>query len=623
MASAHVSKRYQSIIGIDLGTTNSAVAVVQGETPTILENEDGGRTTPSVVAYTNDGVLVGEAAKRQALINPHNTFFATKRLIGRKYTDDEVQRDIGHVPYAIVAGENGDAAVQTELGQQLLPGAIGGDILNHMKEVAAGHGIVTNKAVVTVPAYFNDSQRQATRDCGRSVGLEVVRVVNEPTAAALAYGLRLKREGLVAVFDLGGGTFDISILDIEEGIFEVRATNGNTHLGGEDFDIALTNHLLAEIKDVTGHDLSRERLAVLRIREAAENCKMALDKCELTTVDLPFIHEQCHFHTTISADMLAELCQPLIDRTTEPVKKCLRDAQLKPRDIDEVLLVGGMTKMPLVQQHVKLLFDGKRPSTAVNPDEAVALGAAVQGAILAGQLLDVVLLDVTPLTLGIETYGGIFSPLIPRNTAVPCLTEQMFSTAVDGQTGVEVIVYQGERQLAKDNKRIGKFALKGIPPGPKGQPQIAVQFKIDPDGIINVTASDKTKYPEGTEAATALIQVSVDNSLSPEEIEKLVQQSEAVKEDDIKMRQLYEHCSRAEILCTDTDNALARFGKLMDAGNRDTIESQIALVRQKINDIRLGAQLHLPQVINDELNAMQKLCLTEIQKIASDQNKDK
>ncbi|CAN3361139.1 iron-sulfur cluster biogenesis chaperone, mitochondrial [Diutina catenulata] len=623
LASAHVSKRYQSIIGIDLGTTNSAVAVVQGETPTILENEDGGRTTPSVVAYTNDGVLVGEAAKRQALINPHNTFFATKRLIGRKYTDDEVQRDIGHVPYAIVAGKNGDAAVQTESGQQLSPGAIGGDILNHMKEVAAGHGIVTNKAVVTVPAYFNDSQRQATRDCGRSVGLEVVRVVNEPTAAALAYGLRSKREGLVAVFDLGGGTFDISILDIEEGIFEVRATNGNTHLGGEDFDIALTNHLLAEIKDVTGHDLSRERLAVSRIREAAENCKMALDKCESTTVDLPFIHEQCHFHTTISADMLAELCQPLIDRTTEPVKKCLRDAQLKPRDIDEVLLVGGMTKMPLVQQHVKSLFDGKRPSTAVNPDEAVALGAAVQGAILAGQLSDVVLLDVTPLTLGIETYGGIFSPLIPRNTAVPCSTEQMFSTAVDGQTGVEVIVYQGERQLAKDNKRIGKFALKGIPPGPKGQPQIAVQFKIDPDGIINVTASDKTKYPEGTEAATASIQVSVDNSLSPEEIEKLVQQSEAVKEDDIKMRQLYEHCSRAEILCTDTDNALARFGKLMDAGNRDTIESQIASVRQKINDIRSGAQLHSPQVINDELNAMQKLCLTEIQKIASDQNKDK
>lgn len=616
-----IAKRYNSILGIDLGTTNLAVAINHAGQPRILDNEDGAATTPSVVAYTGNDVLVGAAAKRQTLINPRNTFFATKRLIGRKFSDAEVQRDIGHVPYKIAANSAGDAVLETDNGRQLTPQAIGAEILLKMKSIAANHGFTTSRAVVTVPAYFNDSQRQATRELGREAGLEVVRVVNEPTAAALAYGLRKERDGIVAVFDLGGGTFDISILDIELGIFEVRATHGDTHLGGEDFDIRITNYILDQIKLETGIDVASDRLAVTRIREAAEKCKMALDKQPQYTVELPFISDKTHFKTTITQDQLKELCQPLVEQTTDPVKRCLRDAGLKPKDIDQVLLVGGMTKMPLVRDHVAKLFQCT-PSSAVNPDEAVALGAAVQGAILAGELKDVILLDVTPLTLGIETYGGIFSPLIPRNTAVPCSVSLMFSTAVDGQTGVEINVYQGERQLAKDNKRIGKFTLGGIPLAPKGVPQISVEFKIDPDGIINVSAIDKTPGADGTPTEkVALIQVLVDNSLTPEEVEKLVLESQAHADEDTQWRQLYEHCSRADILLNETKDFIARFGQLMDAAQREAIEAHMALIQAKLDDVRVHGKMMPAQPINDELNLMQRLCLTEVQKIALDQQK--
>ncbi|CAN3373043.1 hypothetical protein DIURU_005333 [Diutina rugosa] len=618
-----IAKRYNSILGIDLGTTNSAVAVNVAGQPRILDNEDGAATTPSVVAYTDSDVLVGAAAKRQTLINPRNTFFATKRLIGRKFSDAEVQRDIGHVPYKITSDAAGDAVLETDNGRELTPQAIGADILVKMKTIAANHGYTTSRAVVTVPAYFNDSQRSATRESGKEAGLEVVRVVNEPTAAALAYGLRQENDGIVAVFDLGGGTFDISILDIESGIFEVRATHGDTHLGGEDFDIRITNLIIDQIRSESGVDVSGDRLAVTRIREAAEKCKMALDSSAEYTVELPFITDKTHFKATITQKQLHELCQPLVDKTTDPVKRCLRDAGLKPKDIDKVLLVGGMTKMPLVRDHVAKLFQCT-PSSAVNPDEAVALGAAVQGAILAGELKDVVLLDVTPLTLGIETYGGIFSPLIPRNTAVPCSVNSMFSTAVDGQTGVEINVYQGERQLAKDNKRIGKFTLGGIPSAPKGVPQISVEFKIDPDGIINVSATDKTPTPDGTPAATdksASIQVSVDNSLTPEEVEKLVSESQAHATEDTQWRQLYEHCSRADILLQETKDFVARFGHLMDPEQRQAIEGHMASIQAKLDDVRVHGKMMSAQVINDELNLMQRICLTEVQKIASDQQK--
>ncbi|MCH0628567.1 molecular chaperone DnaK [Kocuria palustris] len=618
-----IAKRYNSILGIDLGTTNLAVAVNVAGQPRILDNEDGAATTPSVVAYTGSDVLVGAAAKRQTLINPRNTFFATKRLIGRKFSDAEVQRDIGHVPYKITSDAAGDAVLETDNGRELTPQAIGADILAKMKTIAANHGYTTSRAVVTVPAYFNDSQRLATRELGKQAGLEVVRVVNEPTAAALAYGLRQENDGIVAVFDLGGGTFDISILDIELGIFEVRATHGDTHLGGEDFDIRITNLIIDQIRLELGVDVSGDRLAVTRIREAAEKCKMALDSLAEYTVELPFITDKTHFKATITQKQLHELCQPLVDKTTDPVKRCLRDAGLKPKDIDQVLLVGGMTKMPLVRDHVAKLFQCT-PLSAVNPDEAVALGAAVQGAILAGELKDVVLLDVTPLTLGIETYGGIFSPLIPRNTAVPCSVNLMFSTAVDGQTGVEINVYQGERQLAKDNKRIGKFTLGGIPLAPKGVPQISVEFKIDPDGIINVSATDKTPTPDGTPAATdklALIQVLVDNSLTPEEVEKLVLESQAHATEDTQWRQLYEHCSRADILLQETKDFVARFGHLMDPEQRQAIEGHMALIQAKLDDVRVHGKMMSAQVINDELNLMQRICLTEVQKIALDQQK--
>ncbi|CAK7901238.1 heat shock protein Ssc1p, mitochondrial [[Candida] anglica] len=625
-----VRNQHTVVVGIDLGTTNSAVAVVENEEAKILENEDGSRTTPSVVAYTKDqGILVGAPAKRQAVVNPQNTFFATKRLLGRKYADEEVQRDLNNTPYSVVPHDNGDAWLQTVDGKTLPPSQISGFILQKMKSVAEQQlGQKLKHAVVTVPAYFNDSQRQATKNAGKIVGLDVVRVINEPTAAALAYGIDKKQsDGVVAVFDLGGGTFDISILDIEDGVFEVRATNGNTHLGGEDLDVILLHKILDHFKEQSGGiDLRRDRLAVQRVREAAERAKIELSTVKTTEINIPFISGDKHIKMTLTEDQLDEMAAGLIAKTIDPVKKCIRDAELKVRDIDEVLLVGGMTRMPKIRTTVEELFQ-RKPSTAVNPDEAVALGAAIQGAVISGQIKNVVLLDVTPLSLGIETYGGIFSPLIPRNSAVPVNKEQIFSTAVDGQTGVEIRVYQGERSLVRDNKMIGNFKLSGIPIALKGVPQIAVSFAIDADGIINVSATDKTpgdpNSPSDAAAAnTVSIQVSAETGLTEEEVQQMVSDSAANSQRDAETRKKVEHATRADILCSDTENALFRFGEEMEDSEVEQISSMVAKLRVKINDVREGIRDHPVQEINDEVNAIQKVCLEAIQKVAIKQQKE-
>ncbi|XYA01156.1 hypothetical protein QA089_003708 [Meyerozyma guilliermondii] len=623
------SWRHQShrVVGIDLGTTNSAVAIVEGNEPRILENEEGGRTTPSIVAFNKDGdVSVGLPAKRQAVVNPLNTFFATKRLIGRRFTDEEVQQDIPNIPYKITPNETGDAWVETSYGKRISPSHISGLILQKMKQIAQSHFDTEIKhAVVTVPAYFNDSQRSATKSSGQIVGLEVLRVINEPTAAALAYGMDKKqKDGIVAVFDLGGGTFDISILDIESGVFEVRATNGNTHLGGEDFDVLIVEYILNKFREAEGIDLSSDRLAVQRIREAAEKCKIELSHVKETEINIPFITADKHIKLSLTEDELDEMSMHLINQTVDPVKRCLRDAELKPEDVDDVILVGGMTRMPRIRKTVADLFK-LEPNTAVNPDEAVALGAAIQGAVLSGQIKNVVLLDVTPLSLGIETYGGIFSPLIPRNSAVPLKKEQVFSTAVDGQTGVEVRVYQGERPLVKDNKLIGNFQLKNIPIGPKGTPQIAVSFSIDADGIINVAARDKTPYPEDSEhygkENQVSIQVSAETGLSEEEIQTMLAESARNAKKDAELKSHIENATRADIICSDTDNALIQFGELMEENERKDIEKRVGELRSIINDIRDHGKIRPIEEVNEAVNELQKVCLAAIQAVAVKQQK--
>ncbi|QFZ28641.1 putative heat shock protein [Clavispora lusitaniae] len=611
-----------SVIGIDLGTTNSAVAVVEGKDARILENEEGGRTTPSVVAFTRDSqTLVGLPAKRQALINPRNTFFATKRLIGRKFEDEEVQKDINNVPYSIVRHESGDAYVQTSDGVRYSPSQVGSFILNKMKQVADTHLPSEAKhAVVTVPAYFNDSQRQATKNAGKLAGLDVLRVINEPTAAALAYGINEKQnDGVVAVFDFGGGTFDVSILDIEDRVFEVRATNGNTHLGGEDFDILLLDYILDDFKRKTGIDLSENRMAVQRVREAAEKCKIELSHVKESEINIPYIYENKHIQMRLTEDELDNMSLHLINKTIDPVKRCIRDAELTVKDIDEVILVGGMTRMPKIRKVVEDLFK-KTPNTSVNPDEAVALGAAIQGAVLSGQIKDVVLLDVTPLTLGIETYGGIFSPLIPRNTAVPVRKEQVFSTAVDGQTGVEIRVFQGERPMVKDNKLIGNFKLANIPYGPKGTPQIAVSFDIDADGIINVSATDKTPYdkdsPHYNKPNSVSIQVSGQTGLSESEVQDILKQSAANAKKDAEYKKHVENATRVDILCTDAENALAQFGELMEEEEKKQINEVLSDLRSKVVDVREREILHDVGSMTEQVNHLQSICMAAIQKVA-------
>ncbi|CAD1809819.1 chaperone protein DnaK [Candida parapsilosis] len=599
------------VIGIDLGTTNSAVAVMEGKTPKILENSEGGRTTPSIVAFTKDGErLVGIPAKRQAVVNPENTLFATKRLIGRRYEDKEVQRDINQVPYKIIKHGNGDAWLEAR-GEQYSPQQIGGFILNKMKETAeAALGKKINSAVVTCPAYFNDAQRQATKDAGKIVGLNVLRVVNEPTAAALAYGLEKKDGEVVAVFDLGGGTFDISILDIGAGVFEVKSTNGDTHLGGEDFDIALVRNIVDTFKKETGIDLEKDRMAIQRIREAAEKAKIELSSTVSTEINLPFITADAsgpkHINQKITRAQFEQLVEPLIKKTIEPCKKALKDAGLSTSDISEVILVGGMSRMPKVIETVKSIF-GKQPSKAVNPDEAVALGAAIQGGILAGEVKDVVLLDVTPLSLGIETMGGVFARLIARNTTIPAKKSQIFSTASAGQTSVEIRVFQGERELTRDNKLIGNFTLSGIPPAPKGVPQIEVTFDIDTDGIIKVSARDKASNKD------ASITVAGSSGLSDAEIEKMVNDAEKYAESDKSKREAIEAANRADQLCNDTENSLNEHKEKLSTEAVDKVKEHIERLREIVLKAQAGEE-----VVAEDLKAKTE----ELQNAAIDLFKD-
>ncbi|KAJ1532922.1 Hsp70 family ATPase [Saccharomyces cerevisiae] len=579
-----------AVIGIDLGTTNSAVAIMEGKVPRIIENAEGSRTTPSVVAFTKDGErLVGEPAKRQSVINSENTLFATKRLIGRRFEDAEVQRDINQVPFKIVKHSNGDAWVEAR-NRTYSPAQIGGFILNKMKETAEAYLAKSVKnAVVTVPAYFNDAQRQATKDAGQIIGLNVLRVVSEPTAAALAYGLDKSEPKVIAVFDLGGGTFDISILDIDNGIFEVKSTNGDTHLGGEDFDIYLLQEIISHFKKETGIDLSNDRMAVQRIREAAEKAKIELSSTLSTEINLPFITADAagpkHIRMPFSRVQLENITAPLIDRTVDPVKKALKDARITASDISDVLLVGGMSRMPKVADTVKKLF-GKDASKAVNPDEAVALGAAIQAAVLSGEVTDVLLLDVTPLSLGIETLGGVFTKLIPRNSTIPNKKSQIFSTAASGQTSVEVKVFQGERELVKDNKLIGNFTLAGIPPAPKGIPQIEVTFDIDANGIINVSAKDLASHKDSS------ITVAGASGLSDTEIDPMVNEAERYKNQDRARRNAIETANKADQLANDTENSIKEFEGKLDKTDSQRLKDQISSLRELVSRSQAGDEVN-------------------------------
>ena len=609
------------MIGIDLGTTNSAVAIMEGKVPKIIENAEGSRTTPSVVAFTKEGErLVGIPAKRQAVVNPENTLFATKRLIGRRWEDAEVQRDIKQVPYKIVKHSNGDAWLEAR-GQTYSPAQIGGFVLNKMKETAEAYlGKSIKNAVVTVPAYFNDSQRQATKDAGQIVGLNVLRVVNEPTAAALAYGLEKTETKVVAVFDLGGGTFDISILDIDNGVFEVKSTNGDTHLGGEDFDIVLVRDIVEQFKKENGIDLENDRMAIQRIREAAEKAKIELSSTVSTEINLPFITADAsgpkHINTKISRAQFETLVDPLIKKTVDPVKKALKDAGLSTSDIGEVILVGGMTRMPKVVETVKSLFN-KEPSKAVNPDEAVAIGAAIQGAVLAGEVTDVLLLDDTPLSLGIETLGGVFTRLIPRNTTIPTKKSQIFSTAAEGQTSVEIRVFQGERELVRDNKLIGNFTLSGIPPAPKGVPQIEVTFDIDADGIINVSARDKASNKD------ASITVAGSSGLSDAEIEKMVNDAEKYAEQDKARREAVENANKADQTINDTEKSLKEFEEKIDKEKAGEVQKQIDSLKELVARAQAGEEVNAEELKTktEELRAASLKLFEDLYKNSSNEAK--
>ena len=590
------------IIGIDLGTTNSCVAIMEGGDPVVIANQEGNRTTPSMVAFTDSGErLVGQVAKRQAITNSENTVYAIKRMIGRKYASREVQHDKTVSPFKITEASNGDAQV-TIRGRNYSPAEISSMILVKMKQTAdeyLGEKIID--AVITVPAYFNDSQRQATKDAGKISGLNVLRIINEPTAAALAYGLDKKKDEKIAVFDLGGGTFDISILELGEGVFEVKSTNGDTHLGGEDFDQRLIDYLATEFKKDQGIDIRSDKMALQRLKEAAEKAKMELSTSMETDVNLPFITADAggpkHMNIKLTRAKLEALVEDLIDKVEGPCRTALKDANLTPAQIDEVILVGGMTRMPRVQQKVKEIF-GKEPHKGVNPDEVVAIGAAIQGGVLAGDVKDVLLLDVTPLSLGIETLGGVLTKLIEKNTTIPTKKSQIFSTAADNQPAVSIHVLQGERSMAADNRTLGRFELVGIPPAPRGMPQIEVTFDIDANGIVHVSAKDLGTGKEQS------IKITASSGLSEAEIQKLVREADSHAEEDKKKKELIEARNQADAMSYSVEKNIKEFGDKVDASEKAKIEDAIARVKKAIE----GDDINAIKSAQDELtNASHKL----------------
>src|SRR5499427_4474780 len=568
------------VIGIDLGTTNSCVAVMEGKAARVIENSEGRNTTPSIVAFTDDGErLVGQPAKRQAVTNPERTFFAVKRLIGRRYDDPMVEKDKKLVSYKIVRASNGDAWVEAD-GKAYSPSQISAFVLQKMKETAeANLGQKVTQAVITVPAYFNDAQRQATKDAGKIAGLEVLRIINEPTAAALAYGLDKQKTGTIAVYDLGGGTFDISILEIGDGVFEVKSTNGDTFLGGEDFDMRLVNYLADEFQKEQGIDLRRDKLALQRLKEAAEAAKIELSSTTQTEINLPFITADAsgpkHLTMKLTRAKFEALVDDLVQKTVEPCRLALKDAALSAGEIDEVVLVGGMTRMPKIQEVVKQFF-GKEPHKGVNPDEVVAVGAAIQAGVLQGDVKDVLLLDVTPLSLGIETLGGVFTRIIDRNTTIPTKKSQVFSTAEDNQTAVTIRVFQGEREMAGDNKQLGNFDLVGLPPAPRGVPQVEVTFDIDANGIVNVSAKDKATGKEQQ------IRIQASGGLSEADIQKMVKDAEAHAEEDKKRKAQVEAKNHAEALVHSTEKALTEHGSKVGEGDRRAIENALADLKEAL-----------------------------------------